>query len=209
MRETVLWPRACLALSFLLLTACETMGTLRPASNRGEVPLAQALDLQIAELDRLGTATYQERIDIFREIELDYVDDPSDANRLRLALAKGVDGHPASDGEAARAELGVLMGRANTLSPTQMRLARMASRDIEQRMIAAAELSELRTRVSEIEQTSVSANSRVDRRLQNARSRVRELEAQNARLAEELEQARRQLDAIMSIETSSAPTSEP
>ncbi len=179
-----------------------------PAARGEDVPLARALDQQIAELDRLATATYQERIDLFRDIELDYVDNPSDANRLRLALAKGVQGHPASDAQAALSELATLMGRTNTLSPTQMRLARMTSRAIEQRMITDAQLAQLRSQVSAIEQSS-RQTSASDRRLQSARSRVRELEAENTQLNDELTQARRQLDAIMSIETSSDPAGEP
>lgn len=201
-----LFKHTALALVLLAtLCGCESVTGLRPGGG-DKAPLARALDLQIAELDLLATATYQERVDIYRDIELAYVDDPSDANRLRLALAKGVEGHPASDLQAALTELSTLLGKTNTLSPTQMRLARMASRDIEEHMIVAAELAELRAKVSNIEQSSVNQTSRVDRRLQSARGRVRELEQENTRLAEELAQARDQLDAIMSIETSSAPS---
>ncbi|MFK8016059.1 MAG: hypothetical protein AB8G17_11540 [Gammaproteobacteria bacterium] len=187
-------------------TACDTLrpGLSRDA-NDDNLPLARALDLQILELHTLSSATYQERIDTFRMIELDYVDNPSDANRLRLALAKSVEGHPSSNLDDAFRDLNALLGEANTLSPTQVRLASKAVRDIESNIIMNTQLGELRARVAQFEQSNTAQSSRDDRRLQTARNRLRELEEDNLRLTEELDQAQRQLDAIMSIETSSDP----
>ncbi len=197
-----------LATVFLLtLSACDTLrvGTSRNAANDATLPLARALDRQILELDQLGSGTYQQRIDVYRLIELEFVDNPNDSNRLRLALAKSIEGHPATDMESALRELNALLKEANTLSPTQLRLAGITARDVEARLIAHAELDTLRQRANQQEQSSTLQNNRVDRRLQSTRNSLREAQAENERLQEELAQARRQLDAIMSIETSSDP----
>lgn len=196
---------AFVAIAATSLTGCDALTGVRPSNGTEDVPLARALDRQILEMDLLSTATYQQRIDTFRRIELDYVDNPSDSNRLRLALAKGIEGHPSSDLEGALTNLQELLAGANTLSPTQLRLARMSAREIESNIVTSSQLRELRARVSDYERSSSDQSSLAGRRLQSTRNRLRELEAENIRLQEELEQARRQLDAIMSIETSSDP----
>ncbi len=196
---------ACVGCATISLLGCDTLTGVRSSNGGDDVPLARALDRQILEMDVLSSAPYQERIDAFRRIELDYVDNPSDSNRLRLALAKGMEGHPASDLEGALTNLQELLAGPNTLSPTQLRLARMSAREIESNIVTSSQLRELRARVSDYERSSSDQSSQAGRRLQSTRNRLRELEAQNTRLQEELEQARRQLDAIMSIETSSDP----
>lgn len=195
----------CVVCSVVALAGCDALGSVRPNKAKDDIPLARALDRQILEMDVLSSAPYQERIDAFRSIELDYVDNPSDSNRLRLALAKGIAGHPASDLETAFSDLQELLAMANTLSPTQIRLARMSAREIESNIVTASQLRELRARVSDHERSSSDQSSLAGRRLQSTRNRLRELEEENLRLQQELEQARRQLDAIMSIETSSDP----
>ncbi len=191
----------------LTLNACDTlsMGGTRNDVRDSTLPLARALDRQILELDQLGSGTYQQRIDVYRLIELEFVDNPNDANRLRLALAKSIEGHPATDQESSLRELNDLLNEANALSPTQLRLAGITAREVEARIIANAELDTLRQQANQQEQSSTLQNNRVDRRLQDTRTRLREAQEQNKGLAEELAQARRQLDAIMSIETSSDP----
>jgi len=196
-----------LAALLICVVGCETVGDVlkRPDANRDDQPLARALDRQIDELNRLGSAPFDERIELFRQIELDYIDNPGDANRLRLALAKSVEGHPSTDLRSAVDEIAALLGQSNTLSPTQIYLASMTARDVESSIALNNELQQLRARVNKFEQSSSARTSRDDRLLRTARARVLELEVQNANLAEELAQARRQLDAIMSIETSSDP----
>ena len=113
--------------------------------------------------------------------------------------------HPSTNLDDAYRELTALLSEANTLSPTQIRIASKTVRDTENRIILNTQLDELRSRVEQNEKSNNVQSNRVDRRLQNARNQLRDAQTENARLEQELEQAQRQLDAIMSIETASDP----
>lgn len=169
------------------------------------VPLARTLDRQIMELDLLSTVPYQDRIDIYTAIELDFANEPSDANRLRLALAKSVEGHANTDLAASYKGLQQLLQSPNTLSPTQVHLANIVSRRVEDSLIANAELNALRSELASFKSANSAQSSQADRRVRELRSQLKSVEEDNARLKEELSQAQRQLDAIMSIETSTDP----
>jgi hypothetical protein len=200
LRVTLLLGAAC------ALCGCENIGgLLRVSEPEASQPLARAIDRQIMELDLLDSAPLQERVDIFTTIELDYAIEPSDANRLRLALAKTVQGHPGTDLAAGRRELQALLEAPNTLSPTQVHLANIAGRIAGEQLVQNSELTELRAKLASYESANTAQNSQSDRRVRELNARLRALEDDKLRLEEELAQAQSQLDAIMSIETSSDP----
>lgn len=195
-----------LAVCAAALGGCESVSGLFAGGPKADpVPLARALDRQIMELDLLRSAPYQERVAIFTTIELDYANEPSDSNRLRLALAKSVEGHPNTDLAAAFKELQALLVGPNTLSPTQLHLANIVSQRVEESLAINEELNDLRAQVSRFETADSAANSQADRRVRDIRARLRAAEEDNARLREELARVQRQLDEIMSLETASDP----
>ncbi len=197
--------RIALVSMLLLCTAlagCQNMASFLRGSGGGEAPgTIEPTPAQLSELERLAIGSYQEKIDLFTAIESARIADPTDTNRLRYALALSVLDHPSNDLVGAHAELEALLDADNGLTLSQTQLASIVLRNVERMLTLGAQNEDLRSDVERLESSRTANSSRADARLQDVQRRLSDLEKDNERLQAELAEARRQLDAILSIET--------
>ena len=186
----------------VLLAGCSLGGALldRPQSPggpgngavAGTAAQAAAIELYLDSMRKLAEGDPVEQSELFRDIREAAERTPTTTNRLRLALAYAVPGHPGSDPAAAQHELAELLAVANTLLPAERALATVHLKDVEQRLILDAEAQQLR---QEAEAARTRQDTDTTRRLEAAL-------AENRRLRAELEDALQKLDAITNIERS-------
>lgn len=192
----------------LLLGACASTGGLfgRGPSDAATAASesAQETSRSAAAFDAEGLAVYLEMMrlliegdsltqaETFRSVAeaADYA--PTTTNRLKLALALAVPGHPGSDAAEAERRLSALLSAGNALLPEEQVLATIELRDVEQRLVLDAAADRLRREMETAlaEQNSASAE------------RVQGLLEENERLRAALDDATAKLDAITNIEQS-------
>ncbi len=115
---------------------------------------------------------------------------PTTSNRLRYALALATPGHSGSDPVAAERQLSELLARPETLLPDERMLAAVELKQVEQRLILAAENQRLRTEMArESSDKLATANSRLSAEID-----------ENARLRRALQDARAKIEAVTHIE---------
>jgi hypothetical protein len=153
---------------------------------------AEALEVYLTSMRALAEGDPVEQAEVFQEIRDAAERTPTTTNRLRLALALAVPGHPASDPAAAQHDLEELLATGDTLLPAERALATIHLKDVEQRLILDAEAERLR---SDAETARTRQETETARRLDEAL-------AENRRLRAELDEALQKLDAITSIERS-------
>ena len=197
--------RIVLATTLLVCTAlagCQNVRSFLQGSGGGDAPgTIEPTPAQLSELERLAIGSYQEQIDLFTAIESARIANPTDTNRLRYALALSVLDHPSSDLVAAHTELEALLEADNGLTLSQTQLASIVFRNVERMLTLGAQNDGLRSDVERLESSRSASSSRADARLQGVQRKLNDLEKDNERLQAELAEARRQLDAILSIET--------
>ena len=188
----------------LTLSACSTTGGLfgersSPASTPtdNEPPAAASMDAQ-------GLTVYLEMMrqlietdSLTQAVTFSTVEDaadfaPTTTNRLKLALALAVPGHPASDDVLAEQQLSALLSAGDALLPEERVLAVIQLREVEQRLILDASTAQLRS-----EMESALAEQDAD-----GAQQVQTLLDENRRLRAELEDAMAKLDALTTIEQS-------
>jgi len=200
--------RSIVIASSFLLGACTATGGLFGRGANDEAPAAreseQATGRSAASFDAEGLAVYLEMMRLliegdpltqaatFRTVAdaADYA--PTTTNRLKLALALAVPGHPGSDAAEAERRLSALLSAGNALLPEEQILATIQLRDVEQRLVldAAAERLRREMETALAEQSSASTQ------------RVQTLLEENERLRAALDDATAKLDAITTIEQS-------
>ncbi len=115
---------------------------------------------------------------------------PTTSNRLRYALALATPGHSGSDPVAAERQLSELLARPETLLPDERMLATVELKQVEQRLILAAENQRLRAeKARETSEKLATANSRLAAEID-----------ENARLRRALQDARAKIEAVTHIE---------
>jgi len=200
--------RSVVIAASLLLAACSTTGGLFNRGSSGETTSAgetePASGRSGVAFDVEGLAVYLEMMRVliegdsltqaetFRSVAeaADYA--PTTTNRLKLALALAVPGHPGSDAAEAERRLSALLSAGNALLPEEQILATIQLRDVEQRLVLDAAAQRLRREMETAlaEQNSTSA------------VRVQGLLEENERLRTALDDATAKLDAITNIEQS-------
>jgi hypothetical protein len=153
---------------------------------------AEALEDYLTSMRILAEGDSVAQAETFAEIREAAERTPTTTNRLRLALALAVPGHPASDPVAAQHDLAELIATADTLLPAERALATIHLKDVEQRLILDAEAERLRR----------DADAARAREETDTARRLDEALAENRRLHAELEDALQKLDAITNIERS-------
>jgi hypothetical protein len=160
---------------------------LPPAADDGQM-VAEFL----ATLDRLARGGAAEQAEILEATQAAYVADPSTRNRLRYAFVLAAPGHDATDSVAARHLLGESLATPETLLESERALAELMVRELDLRLALAQEIAILRDHPTAEERDSIAS---LNRRLQ--------LEtAEKDRLRRELEEARKKLEAIATLEGS-------
>jgi hypothetical protein len=115
---------------------------------------------------------------------------PTTSNRLRYALALATPGFGGSNPVAAQRQLSELLARPETLLPAERYLAMVQLKEVEQRLILAAENARMQNEVPHDSSDKVQA---INRRL------AAELD-ENAKLRKALDEARAKLEAVTHIE---------
>lgn len=165
---------------------------------RTDAELAPAVDggQRVADhlvtLDRLGRGGVAEQAEILDAARSAYLADPSPRNRLRYAFVLAVPGHGATDSVEARRLLGELLATPETLLESERALAELIVRELDVRLALAQEVASLRDHTTADERDSVAS---LNRRLQQET-------AEKDRLRRELEEARKKLEAIATLEGS-------
>jgi hypothetical protein len=146
----------------------------------------------LATLDRLGHGGAAEQAEILETTRTAYLADPSTRNRLRYAFVLAVPGHGATDSPGARRLLGESLATPETLLESERALAALMVRELDVRLALAQEIANLRDHTTTEERDSVAS---LNRRLQQET-------AEKDRLRRELEDARKKLEAIATLEGS-------
>ena len=146
----------------------------------------------LATLDRLGRGGAAEQAEILEATRTAYLADPSTRNRLRYAFVLAVPGHGATDSVGARQLLGESLATPETLLESERALAELMVRELDVRLALAQEIASLRDHTTAEERDSVAS---LNRRLQQET-------AEKDRLRRELEEARKKLEAIATLEGS-------
>ncbi|MDP9199677.1 MAG: hypothetical protein M3O07_10775 [Pseudomonadota bacterium] len=146
----------------------------------------------LATLDRLGQGGAAEQAEILEATRTAYLADPSTRNRLRYAFVLAVPGHGGTDSIGARRLLGESLATPETLLESERALAALMVRELDVRLALAQEIATLRDHTTAEERDSVAS---LNRRLQQET-------AEKDRLRRELEEARKKLEAIATLEGS-------
>lgn len=176
----------------------DDLGARKPAREAPAPSLAPEARIVIdhlATLERLARAAPAEQAEIAQFARRSFELEPTTANKLRHALVLALPGHGASDPAAARVILGELLGVPERMLPAELALTYVMYEDVNARL----------SLVSENQKLAAADSGRADReRLQAMNRRLQAQTAENARLKQELEQARAKLEAVAALERSLA-----
>ena len=163
-----------------------TTADARPAD------VADSLAIYLQTLRSLIEGDPVVQADVFRNVAAAADASPTTTNRLMLALALATPTHPSSDEAKAQALLSQLLAAGDTLLPEERVLALIHLKDVEQRLILDAEANRLQRAAAA---ATAERNDRTTQQLQAALEENRQLKL-------ELDDVRKRLDTITSIERS-------
>jgi hypothetical protein len=180
------------------LVACASPGLFGRAVSHGAEDAApradggQSLTVYLDLMKRLIDGDPVTQAETFRAVEQAAEASPTTTNRLKLALALGTPGHPASDPARAAEMLNALLASGAALLPEERTLVAVHLKEVEQRMILNAEADQIKKQAADkLAEQSTQSN----RRLQAAT-------AENEKLRKALQEAEGKLNAITNIERS-------
>jgi len=153
---------------------------------------AQRLAVYLEVMQALMQGDTTQRTEIFRDVEHAANLAPTTINRLKLALALAIPGHPSSDPLAAQRLLSELLTARNALLPEERILA----------MIHLQEVEERRALHTEAQRFQQNANAEQTRQSTENMRELQVAQQENQRLREELDDALEKLETITSIEQS-------
>ncbi|MDX1481810.1 MAG: hypothetical protein R3315_09050 [Woeseiaceae bacterium] len=187
---------AAIVVAGLLAGCAQVDGWLRgrPAADVGEVPLSAGPEGQtyIDELRELASGDPYTQVEIHADAEAAATLTPNPTTRLRYALVLATPGHAGHDAEAAASLLRDLLAQTEMMTPTEVALATVFLRNVDEQLVLAAEIRRLRSANA----TAMSAEDRARVR------RIADVESENERLRRELADVEQKLEAITSIERS-------
>ena len=163
-----------------------------PAPTAGPADVTDGIDVYFQTLRRLIEGDPVEQADVFRNVAAAADTSPTTTNKLMLALALATPTHPSSDEAKAQALLNELLAAGDTLLPEERTLALMNLKDVEARLILEAEANRLQRAAAA---ATAERNDRTTQQLQAALEENRQLKL-------ELDDVRKRLDTITSIERS-------
>ena len=144
----------------------------------------------LQELNDLAAGDPATQAEIFADAESGHTLTPGPSTDLRFALVLATPGHSESDAERAQSMLRELLTRTELLTPAEVALATIHLNSVEQVIVVESEARRARS------QTSRQARSQQEA----TNSRLANVEAENRRLRQELEEAEAKLEAITTIE---------
>ncbi len=153
---------------------------------------APEADIYLQELYQLATGDVFTQVEIHADAESAATLTPDPSTRLRYALVLATPGHAAADPQHAQSLLRELLAQTEMMTPSEVALATLYLRDVEERIVLGTETRRLRAENAEAQTTEQQAIAQ----------RIADVEAENRRLRAELADAQQKLEAITSIERS-------
>ena len=153
---------------------------------------APEADIYLQELYQLATGDAFTQVEIHADAESAATLTPDPSTRLRYALVLATPGHSAADPQQAQSLLRELLSQTEMMTPSEVALATLYLRDVEERIVLGTEARRLRAENARAQTTEQQAIAQ----------RIADVEAENRRLREELADAEEKLEAITSIERS-------
>ncbi len=181
----------------LLLSGCSTakgwLSGRDASSDREQIIIgAPGPEYYLQELADLAAGDPATQAEIFADAEAGAKLTPNPSTELRFALVLATPGHGETDPQRAQSMRRAIRVQSELLTPSEIALARLNLRALEELVVLRSETARLR-----------SASSRQQRTQEQAVSqRLATVEAENRQLRRELEEAEDKLEAIMSIERS-------
>lgn len=151
---------------------------------------APGADDYLLELERVATGDPATQVEIYADAESRSTLTPGPSTNLRFALILATPGHGEFDPQRAQSMLREVLAQTPLLTPSEVALAQVYLKSVEQHIVIAAEARRLRQSSSRAARTEEQA---INQRLAN-------VEAENRRLRTELAEAENKLEAITSIE---------
>jgi len=153
---------------------------------------APSVDSYLKEMSQLAAGDPATQAEIFADAESGAKLTPNPSTELRFALVLATAGHPEVDPQRAQSLLREIMTRPELLTPSEIALATVNLKALEELVVLRSETARLR-----------SASSRQQRTQEQAVSqRLATVESENRQLRRELEDAESKLEALTSIERS-------
>jgi len=164
-----------------------------PAESRERVVVEDSgTESYLLELQRLATGDPYTQVEIHADAESAATLTPSPSTQLRYALVLATPGHAGADVETAATMLRELLAQTEMMTATEVALATVYLKNVDERLVLDAEARRLRSASAEAQ----SAEQRA------VAQRIEAIEAENARLRRELADSEEKLEAITSIEQS-------
>jgi hypothetical protein len=185
-----------------LLAGCTLMNAEEKVSDTEETvsdTFSGELDIYLDVMRRLVAGDPLTRSATFNDARDAAEYAPTKINRLSYALALSVPGQPGFDPDAAASRLRALIASGPTLSPAERTLAEIQLHQVEQIQLAAENQRQLEARLAAAEAAQNEAVA----------ASLRPVQAENARLRAELEDAEEMLQAITNIEESLSGSQNP
>jgi hypothetical protein len=182
----------------LLLGGCaqtkQLMSGMRKSSSSEDVGIlgAPEADQYLQEMYKLVAGDPATQAEIYADARSASTLTPGPSTNLRYALVLATPGHAESNAEMAQSLLRELLTQAPLMTQAEISLATIHLKSVEQLIVANSEVRRLRASTSRAAQTQEAAAS----------ARLTNVEAENRRLRQDLEEAEDKLEAITSIERS-------
>ncbi|MEE8094559.1 MAG: hypothetical protein V3T47_10030 [Gammaproteobacteria bacterium] len=201
MRKATLTSRlksiATLLILVTLMTGCAQMNDwltgMRTAMSKDNVILgAPGADQYIEEMYKIVNGDPATQAEIYADAESAAKLTPGPSTQLRFALVLATPGHSGSNPQQAQGVFRELLSQTELLTPSEIALATIHLKAVEQLIVLGAETRRLRSAKSRAATTEEKAIAR----------RIATVESENRRLRRSLEEAEQKLDAITTIERS-------
>jgi hypothetical protein len=160
------------------------------AANEDLILGAPSADAYLEDLAAIASGDPARQAEIFADARAAAQLTPNPSTNLRYALVLAAPGHPGSDPQLAQSMLREILTQAPLMTKSEIALASINLRAVEQVMVLESEARRLRESSSRAQRTQEQAVSQ----------RLARVEAENRRLRQELADAEEKLEAITSIE---------
>ena len=182
---------------FMLAGCAQTKGWLDRGSQgrdtRSSDPVivgAPSADEYLRDLDQMANGDPATQVEIYADAESRATLTPNPSTQLRFALILAAPGHTGSDPLRAQGMFRELLAQPALMTASEIALAQIHLKYVEERIVLEAEASRLRASSSQAARTQERAINQ----------RLAMVESENRRLRAELAEAENKLEAITSIE---------
>lgn len=169
-----------------------SMGRSTPPSDDAVILGAPDAEHYLSEIYDLSYGSPKTQQEIYEDAASEATLTPGPQTNLRYGMILATPGHAGFDPTAAQTRLRDVLGQESILTPAEISLATIHLKSVERQIALSSEASRAAASSSRAATSEDEAN----------RQRIADIEAENRRLREELDEAEEKLDAITSIERS-------